>query len=401
MEPGDFSLNINKFFKKRKRPSKKWLGLYFFMAIIAFFIVSTYWVLFNDTSNEEKVDVREAPKTDAPTGGSSTPSYDKKLKEYNRQEFDKAKSSGQSHIPTVGSQDKERGKDILINDEKNSTEKNKPEEKPKKKTHESLNIGSKKRAKSNINSEKRRKRMEELQKIYVEEMKSIWQGAYNQPTKQQVLVYSKGSAENHGKLQQKKDGNTKRKKLLRKEKNQDRPSPLKTGEVLYAVNDIEVNSDVPGKVRATILSGEHKDGVFLGSFSRHKKDLILEFSKFITEDGASYDVDAVGIDPDVPKSAIQSRVNNRTFQRWGGLIAASFISGLSDAVENSGLKTVVTGEGTVTSSTPEYTAKQQAMIATGNVADKLEQKASKYFDRPPTVYLDSGEPLGILVVNAK
>ena len=48
-----------------------------------------------------------------------------------------------------------------------------------------------------------------------------------------------------------------------------------------------------------------------------------------------------------------------------------------------------------------YSPADQAWIAAGKVGEKAGKIFEKNFDRPPTVYLESGTPVGILVLNVK
>ena len=49
----------------------------------------------------------------------------------------------------------------------------------------------------------------------------------------------------------------------------------------------------------------------------------------------------------------------------------------------------------------EYSLEDQAWIAAGKVGEKAGKILEKGFDRPPTVRLESGTPVGVLVLNVK
>ena len=49
----------------------------------------------------------------------------------------------------------------------------------------------------------------------------------------------------------------------------------------------------------------------------------------------------------------------------------------------------------------EYSVADQAWIAAGKVGEKAGKIFEKGFDRPPTVRLESGTSLGVLVLNVK
>ena len=48
-----------------------------------------------------------------------------------------------------------------------------------------------------------------------------------------------------------------------------------------------------------------------------------------------------------------------------------------------------------------YSPADQAWIAAGKVGEKAGKIFEKNFERPPTVYLESGTVVGILVLNVK
>ena len=49
----------------------------------------------------------------------------------------------------------------------------------------------------------------------------------------------------------------------------------------------------------------------------------------------------------------------------------------------------------------EYSVEDQSWIAAGKVGEKAGKIFEKGFDRPPTVRLESGTPVGVLVLNVK
>ena len=48
-----------------------------------------------------------------------------------------------------------------------------------------------------------------------------------------------------------------------------------------------------------------------------------------------------------------------------------------------------------------YSVSDQAWIAAGKVGEKAGKIFERNFDRPPTVRLESGTPVGVLVMNVK
>ena len=173
-------------------------------------------------------------------------------------------------------------------------------------------------------------------------------------------------------------------------------TPFEVGEVLYAMNTISINSDVPGPAMIEIVSGRLRGGKFIGSFVRHNKFLLLKFSAFAYE-GKTYPVEALAVDPATAGVAVRSDVDSHYIQRWGGLIAASFLEGFAEAVSNSGLS-VENTDISVSVDHPTYSTEDQMWIAAGKVGERLSEPMLENFYRPPTVYLAPGTEMGILIV---
>lgn len=177
---------------------------------------------------------------------------------------------------------------------------------------------------------------------------------------------------------------------------------LRPGDLLYAINELALNSDMPGPVMTTIASGELKGARVFGEFQRQDEHIIVKFNKLLPPGSSeAIQINAYAIDPNTASHAVRTAVDNHYLERWGGLIAASFIEGLANAKSASGSTTTSTyagGGGTTVTSNPQYSISDQAWIAAGKVGEKLSDKLSNKFDRAPTVTLDAGQPIGILIL---
>ncbi len=177
---------------------------------------------------------------------------------------------------------------------------------------------------------------------------------------------------------------------------------IQTGDILYAIVDTGVNSDVPSAVMATVVSGKYKNTRLLGSFQRFEQRLVLTFSRAMLPDGKSIQLEAYAIDPKTTEASVASSVDTHFFSRWGGLVAASFLEGLSTAKRYSGAESTVYSNALQASDQMlwnTYSTADQLWIAAGKVGERAGEILEKNFDRPPTVYLESGEAIGVLVLN--
>ncbi len=180
---------------------------------------------------------------------------------------------------------------------------------------------------------------------------------------------------------------------------------IKPGDLLYAVVDTGVNSDVPSAVMATIATGKYRNTRLLGGFQRHDERLVLAFTRAILPSGESVQLEAYAVDPSTTEASVASRVDTHFFSRWGGLVASAFLEGLGSAKRYSGSQSTIygTNNGDTTDQMVwnTYSVADQAWIAAGKVGEKAGKVFERNFERPPTVFLESGTPVGILVLNVK
>jgi type IV secretory pathway VirB10-like protein len=187
-----------------------------------------------------------------------------------------------------------------------------------------------------------------------------------------------------------------------------KPAPfvadIKPGDLLYAIIETGVNSDVPSAVMATVTSGKFKNAKLLGRFQRFDERLVLAFSSATLPTGERIQLEAYAIDPDTTEASVASSVNTHFFSRWGGLIASAFLEGLGTAKRYSGAQSVIYGgNGDTTDQMVwnTYSVADQAWIAAGKVGEKAGKIFERGFERPPTVYLASGTPVGVLILSVK
>lgn len=180
-------------------------------------------------------------------------------------------------------------------------------------------------------------------------------------------------------------------------------SDLNVGDLIYAIVDTSVNSDVPSAVMATVVSGKYKGLKLLGKFQRFEERLVLAFSRGVLPTGELLEIDAYAIDPQTTEASVASAVDTHFFSRWGGLVASSFLEGFGKATMMSGATNVYDSFGGTTDQMmfSDYSMEDQLWIAAGKVGEKTSDMFAKNFEKPPTVYLDSGAPIGVLILNIR
>ena len=172
---------------------------------------------------------------------------------------------------------------------------------------------------------------------------------------------------------------------------------LKVGDILQAVNRVSLDSDAPGPAMVEVVQGPYKGARVVGSFQRLNEHLVLKFSELAAKDGTLYKIEGYAIDPKTDRTAVRTDVDRHMLARWGGLVAASFLEGFGDAVSRSGTSSYssVYGSGYVV---PNYDLRDETWIAAGKVGERVANVLDRNFNQAPTVTLDSGTLMGVLLL---
>jgi type IV secretory pathway VirB10-like protein len=369
--------------KQRIRPTRKWLAWTGLVTVVALIITGTsLYLLGPDHAPEQgSASIRVRAQADEGTVGGTpvTEKYNETLKEHNEKGFEEALANKESYVPTVVGENLKRPNVKKI-------------EPPKAPEPPPLKTNRKNRQEPSIKEEKNKSdNTEQLKKNMEADLTLILnEGIEKYQPHKTILFYDSLSTDDNPNHINKSETDS--------EKPPSPPLPFKMGDILYSANIISINSDVPSPVVAQVVSGAFKKTKFSGRFTRHEKYLLLRFDEMSTPSGDTYKVDAIALDPFTGSAAVRSRVDSHYLERWGGLIAGSFLEGFGESVEKSG----TSFRDTDTSETiayPEYDVSEQAWIAAGVVGKRLANIAEKGFDRPPTVYEQIGEMFAIMILS--
>lgn len=176
------------------------------------------------------------------------------------------------------------------------------------------------------------------------------------------------------------------------------PPLIKAGTIIFGVLDTAVDSDYPDTpVMVTIIEGKFKDAKLIGklSLAQNGDKVSLNFNLMDMDDWISAkSVSAFAIDPDTAKTVMASEVDNHYLERYGYMMATSFLQGYSKAITNQGTST--TGIFGTSTNTPALSPGNKLAVGIGQIGTSLQQDAAKKINRPPTVKVNSGVGLGIL-----
>lgn len=174
------------------------------------------------------------------------------------------------------------------------------------------------------------------------------------------------------------------------------PVFIKAGTVMFGVINTSVNSDEPGPVLASIVSGDFKGARLLGSITNQGQKVMVTFNLMTIESiGKSIPINAVAIDQYTARTSLSTDTNNHYLLRYGSLFASSFMQGYGQAIATSGTSTSTTGL-TTTTSTQTLSPKQTIAVALGNVGTAWGNQMNSIFNTPPTVKVASGSGIGVL-----
>lgn len=174
----------------------------------------------------------------------------------------------------------------------------------------------------------------------------------------------------------------------------------KAGDVMFGIIDTSINSDNPGPVLARIVSGNLKGARLLGSFQRQDQKVFIQFSTLsLPNVPESIAVDVVAIDPETARTALATGVDNHYLLKYGTLVASSFLKGMGEAVTSSlGTSQLADENGAIVASQAVATGRDQFIAGLGEVGSKIAEEIDKS-DIPPTVTVDSGTGIGLLVMS--
>ena len=178
---------------------------------------------------------------------------------------------------------------------------------------------------------------------------------------------------------------------------------VKMGDVLFAVIDTSVNSDEPGPILATIVSGSLKGGKLIGTFNlpKNAEKMVISFNS-LSMPGApkAISISAFAVDPNTARTALSSETDHHYLMRYGSLFASTFLEGFGNAFQSADTTITVGGTGGVTNTTVQNgigrSTLENAVIGLATVGKAWGQVAQQNMSRPTTVQVYSGTAVGVL-----
>ena len=172
---------------------------------------------------------------------------------------------------------------------------------------------------------------------------------------------------------------------------------IAAGKIVYGQLLLQANSDVPFTVLAQMVSGPLKGWKLMGKFQiiDDLNLLGIKFTAAVNDDGKTYKVKAVMLNPDNGLAAMRTSVDHRYLRRIVLPMAAEFISGYASAIAESGRTSVtVTGQSVVSAENPT-TDKQDVATGVEGAADEIATILEDFGEVPVKIVIDAGTPIGI------
>ncbi|MDP3705629.1 MAG: type IVB secretion system protein DotG/IcmE [Legionellaceae bacterium] len=178
---------------------------------------------------------------------------------------------------------------------------------------------------------------------------------------------------------------------------------VRMGDVLFAVIDTSVNTDEPGPILATIVTGTLKGGKLIGTFNLpgNADKMVISFNS-LSMPGApkTLSISAFAIDPNTARTALSSQTDHHYLMRYGSLFASTFLEGFGNAFQSANTTISVGGTGGQTNTTVQNgigrSTLENAVIGLATVGKAWGQVAQQNMSRPTTVQVYSGTAVGVL-----
>ncbi len=177
------------------------------------------------------------------------------------------------------------------------------------------------------------------------------------------------------------------------------------GTILYSTMTSAVDSDDPGPILAQIQTGALKGARLIGAFSTHTDGVVITFTTatipYLDADGNEQTevlpINAVAVSTSNLSDSLATSVNDHLALKLGVSFLTSFMNGFGQLLSESNAQTTVSSTGTIVTSNPALSTKDELLAAGGEAAGTAGQVVSQEFGNlPPTIKVAAGTPFGLL-----
>lgn len=174
---------------------------------------------------------------------------------------------------------------------------------------------------------------------------------------------------------------------------------ISAGSILYGETLNGADSDNPAPIVVEVLQGPNKGLRLVGSgtASAYGDGFAIEFDTLVNLEGSTQPVSAIGLDGFDGDLAVASSKDLRILERYGPLLASSFIEGFARSAARTGSTTVI-ANGSATVATEKPAGKEHLYSALGEAGGRLATDLAANAPKGPKIMLEAGHPIGILFV---
>ena len=169
------------------------------------------------------------------------------------------------------------------------------------------------------------------------------------------------------------------------------------------------DSRVPGTVLAVVDQGPYRNSRLIGSYtvSTSAKKLMFSFSSMIVtyrddsgqKKASVVKINAVAVNPETLSQGLATYVNTHLFPKIVSTLATSFMSGLGQAIQQSGSTATYTASGGSIISQGEKNLQQEMLQAGGQSASQVGSLLSQMFrQQKDTIQESQNTPFGLLFI---
>jgi intracellular multiplication protein IcmE len=170
---------------------------------------------------------------------------------------------------------------------------------------------------------------------------------------------------------------------------------IPAGKGVYARSKLAADSDTGGPVVVTAESGPIAGDDMTGDFSRRGDRLVITLNSITLQDGEQKSIDALVIAPDSMETAVASSVDQHYVARFVLPVAAAFVAGLGQAIQQSNATVAVSPLGGYTAQN-HLNFNQQLGVAAGAAGSQLQNLFIQAAPNGPTVKLAAGANVGVV-----
>jgi intracellular multiplication protein IcmE len=178
----------------------------------------------------------------------------------------------------------------------------------------------------------------------------------------------------------------------------DRALLIKTGTIMYATLDAEVNTDDGGDVLATIRGGKWNGAKLIGKIEQAPDNIRVKFTILappVNDPRPTMRISAVALREDDAKQGIAETKDHHTMSRYFALGAASLLSGYGRAYQQTAGTTIISPSGVVAQTTTEPSTKQVIGSSVGEMGTAIASEVRRGFNRPATYATPANKGFGL------